>query len=256
MAPASNNLKRKNREADNEIPTGNAAIKKKIRDTERALRRPTLTAKVRLELERKLKALNFHSSEKLIDDFERTNAKKYHMVKHFERTKVNRKIKKAEKELKEAKSDEEKKSAQKLLDQLNIDLNYINHFPNTERYISLYPSSDSNEASSEEARKEIRDRIGAATKDGEFDEDAVRKHYRNKYRDHLVKSGKISAIEASADDIAALSGQKEEDQVKPNKKSKTAKASKEKAGKPNAVEKADVEQDDFFMANGDSDNEE
>lgn len=39
MAPASNNLKRKNREADSEIPTGNAAIKKKIRDTERALRR-------------------------------------------------------------------------------------------------------------------------------------------------------------------------------------------------------------------------
>jgi rRNA-processing protein Efg1 len=43
-----------------------------------------------------------------------------------ERTKVNRKIKKAEKELKEAKSDEEKNSAQKLLDELNIDLNYIN----------------------------------------------------------------------------------------------------------------------------------
>jgi len=63
-------------------------------------------------------------------------------------------------------------------------------------------------------------------KDGEFDEDTVRKHYRNKYRDHLVKSGKIPAIEASADDIAALNGQKEEEQVKPNKKSKTAKASK------------------------------
>jgi hypothetical protein len=63
-------------------------------------------------------------------------------------------------------------------------------------------------------------------KDGEFDEDTVRKHYRNKYRDQLVKSGKIPAIEASADDIAALNGQKEENQVKPNKKSKTAKASK------------------------------
>jgi len=30
----------------------------------------------------------------------------------------------------------------------------------------------------------------------------------------------------------------------------------EKAVKPSAVEKADVEQDDFFMANGDSDDEE
>lgn len=36
MAP---NLKRKNREVNDEIPTGNAAIKKKIRDTNRALQR-------------------------------------------------------------------------------------------------------------------------------------------------------------------------------------------------------------------------
>jgi hypothetical protein len=39
MAPASNTLKRKARESNDEIPTGNAGIKKKIRDTERALRR-------------------------------------------------------------------------------------------------------------------------------------------------------------------------------------------------------------------------
>lgn len=42
-----------------------------------------LTAKAKIELERKLKALKFHSSEKMIDDVERNNAKKYHMVKHF-----------------------------------------------------------------------------------------------------------------------------------------------------------------------------
>jgi hypothetical protein len=42
-----------------------------------------LSAKVKIELERKLKALKFHSSEKMIDDVERNNAKKYHMVKHF-----------------------------------------------------------------------------------------------------------------------------------------------------------------------------
>ena len=44
---------------------------------------PNLSAKAKLELERKLKALNFHASEKLIDDAERNNAKKYHMVRHF-----------------------------------------------------------------------------------------------------------------------------------------------------------------------------
>jgi hypothetical protein len=43
-----------------------------------------------------------------------------------ERTKVNRKIKKAEKQLKEADTEESKKDAQKILDVLNIDLNYIN----------------------------------------------------------------------------------------------------------------------------------
>jgi hypothetical protein len=32
---------------------------------------------VKIELERKLKALKFHSSEKMIDDVERNNAKKF-----------------------------------------------------------------------------------------------------------------------------------------------------------------------------------
>lgn len=49
---------------------------------------PNLSAKAKLELERKLKALNFHSSEKMIDDVERSNAKKYHMVRHFGKIKL------------------------------------------------------------------------------------------------------------------------------------------------------------------------
>lgn len=43
----------------------------------------------------------------------------------IERTKVNRKIKKSEKQLKEADTTEAKKEAQKTLTELNIDLNYI-----------------------------------------------------------------------------------------------------------------------------------
>jgi hypothetical protein len=67
-----------------------------------------------------------------------------------------------------------------------------------------------------------------AMRGGEMDVEAVRKYYRNKYRDHLVKAGKIPAIEASADDFAALNGSTVEDQSKPNKKSKTDKKSKGK----------------------------
>ncbi|CAO3663870.1 unnamed protein product [Umbelopsis vinacea] len=253
MAPASNTLKRKARESNDEIPTGNAGIKKKIRDTERALRRPNLSAKAKVELERKLKALNFHSSEKMIDDVERNNAKKYHMVRHFERTKVSRKIKKAEKELKDATSEKEKKSAQKTLDQLNTDLNYINHYPMTERYVSLYPTNDSNEGNSAVARKEIRDRIAEAMKKGEIDFDMVRKHYRNQYRDNLVKSGKVPAIEASADDLAALEGSHD---AEPRKKAKKEKSAKGKANKKAEEEKEEVEQDDFFVSKGDSEEEE
>ncbi|KAG2178176.1 hypothetical protein INT43_003429 [Umbelopsis isabellina] len=227
MAP---NLKRKNRELNDEIPTGNAAIKKKIRDTNRALQRDNLSAKVKIELERKLKALKFHSSEKMIDDVERNNAKKYHMVKHFERTKVNRKIKKAEKELKEADTDKAKKEAQKTLAELSIDLNYISHFPNTEKYVSLYPSQDSDEKSSAALRTEIRQRIVEAIKNGDIESEVVRKHYREKYRDHLVKTGKIPAIEASADDLINVRENSTEDKPKAAKKAKLDKKDKSECG--------------------------
>ncbi|CAM0139038.1 18S rRNA maturation protein [Umbelopsis sp. WA50703] len=249
MAP---NLKRKNKEVNDEIPSGNAAIKKKIRDTTRALSRDNLSAKVKIELERKLKALKFHSSEKMIDDVERNNAKKYHMVKHFERTKVNRKIKKAEKQLKEADTEESKKDAQKILDVLNIDLNYINHYPNVERYISLYPSQDSDEKVSNEEvstamRTEIRQRIAEAMKNGDIESDVVRKHYREKYRDHLVKTGKIPAIEASADDFINTSENSTEDKSKPAKKAKVDKKDKKKTKLATSEEDAHVKEDDFFV---------
>ncbi|KAJ2964961.1 hypothetical protein NQZ79_g211 [Umbelopsis isabellina] len=231
MAP---NLKRKNREVNDEIPTGNAAIKKKIRDTNRALKRDNLSAKVKIELERKLKALKFHSSEKMIDDVERNNAKKYHMVKHFERTKVNRKIKKAEKQLKEADTEEAKKEAQKTLAELNIDISYIN--------VSTY-----DEKSSAALRTEIRQRIREAIKNGDIESDVVRKHYREKYRDHLVKTGKIPAIEASADDLINARETSTEDKTKPAKKAKVDKKDKKKTKVIPSKKDAVVEEDDFFV---------
>jgi hypothetical protein len=144
----------------------------------------------------------------------------------------------------------------------------------TERYVSLYPTNDSNEGNSAVARKEIRDRIAEAMKKGEIDFDMVRKHYRNQYRDNLVKSGKVPAIEASADDLAALEGSHDAEPRKKAKKEKSAKGKRNRllprefvlyllivynAGKANKKaeeEKEEVEQDDFFVSKGDSEEEE
>lgn len=105
----------------------------------------------------------------------------------------------------------------------------------TERYISLYPTNDSNEGSSAVARKEIRDHIAEAMKNGDIDSEVIRKHYRNKYREHLVKTGKVPPIEASADDLAALEGTKTAEEGKPKKKAKRDKSSKGENYRPSPI---------------------
>jgi hypothetical protein len=75
-------------------------------------------------------------------------------------------------------------------------------------------------------RTEIRQRIAEAMKNGDIESDVVRKHYREKYRDHLVKTGKIPAIEASADDFINTSENSTEDKSKPAKKAKVDKKDK------------------------------
>lgn len=125
---------------------GSAKIKKKIRDIERLLRRDNIGADTRLENERALKALKVELEEAHARLNEREMAKKYHMVRFFERKKALRKLKQATKDLKKLEDDnaekKELKKARRVLKHAQIDMAYVLLFPKNEKYLSLYPNAN------------------------------------------------------------------------------------------------------------------
>lgn len=126
------------------ISGGSSKIKKKIRDIERLLKRDTIPADVRIDNERALKALHVELDNAQHNLKSKNNAKKYHMVRFFERKKAIRRLKQANSALHAAKSTENGKDVKKALkqvEQCQIDVAYIILFPMSEKYISLYPAT-------------------------------------------------------------------------------------------------------------------
>lgn len=153
--------------------SGSGKIKKKIRDTERLLKRDKLPANVRVDNERTLKALKVQL--KNIETQQKTKkiAKKYHMVRFFERKKATRQLKQAKKALEEAESSDDKKAIKKartVYKHKEVELAYTILFPKSSKYVSLYPNSDDKEEelnekakkglrATEEARKEFKKQV-------------------------------------------------------------------------------------------------
>lgn len=118
-------------------------LKKKIRDVERLLKRDSLNGTTRTENERKLKALKVQLDNSKVNLHAKKNAKKYHMVRFFEKKKAIRKLKQAMKTLEDAQKTEVKKDikkARKSVRSYEIDVVYTILFPKSEKYISLYPN--------------------------------------------------------------------------------------------------------------------
>lgn len=143
--PPKGNINKKSHTSDlsKVLASGSGKIKKKMRDIQRLLTRPTLPADVRVNNERTLKALEVQLNNVVHKSKEKKNAKKYHMVRFFERKKAIRLLKQAKKSLEEAESNEDKKAAKKariLLKHKEIDVAYCILFPKSEKYISLYPN--------------------------------------------------------------------------------------------------------------------
>lgn len=124
------------------IDAGSNKIKKRIRDLERLLskKRDILPDTIILEKERTLEALKLELENAKLKQIAKENAKKYHMVRFFERKKALRGYKKALKLLGDTEDDSK---AQKDLQEKKIDLCYVVNFPKTEKYIALYPNKDS-----------------------------------------------------------------------------------------------------------------
>ncbi|OZJ03653.1 hypothetical protein BZG36_03930 [Bifiguratus adelaidae] len=182
---------------DDALPDSFSKIKKRIRDTERTLRRDNVTAKQRNELTRKLRAMQLLMIDKQVDELERKMATKYHKVKFFERKKVERKLKQLR--LDKGAEDNEQK-----IHDLEVDLNYIRYYPKTEKYISLFPESPEQEASeSLEKKQVIRQYIANAMEKDALEIDNLWSIFREEAKERFKKQASLKDVELEAENAPA-----------------------------------------------------
>lgn len=106
----------------------------------------TLDPKVRQNMEKRLATLLEESSENRKKHIEKKYAVRYHKVRFFERIKIERKIKKLKKALRESQDESWKDKLSRELTLATEDLEYILHFPKGEKYVSLLKDSEDPEA--------------------------------------------------------------------------------------------------------------
>ena len=143
-------------------------VKKQIRDINRLLTRPTLPADIRVAKERQLKALQLALQEQSSAQVERKMAQQYRMVKFFERKKAMRRVKQAQVAMEKAKDEKEYAAALSRLREARMDLNYIVYYPKDQKYMALYPTSETSDpqtlAGKMTIRKKINEKILAEAK--------------------------------------------------------------------------------------------
>ncbi|KAJ7125398.1 hypothetical protein C8R44DRAFT_783013 [Mycena epipterygia] len=143
-------------------------LKSSLRQTRRLLAKDNLAADVRVETERRLKALEADLEVAELGKKERALAVRYHKVKFFERQKVVRKLNQTKKKIAASDTPE----LQSTLHELRVDLNYILHYPKTKKYISLFPpelrKGETQEPSSDAGRDEVRTWIRSQMEGGEL----------------------------------------------------------------------------------------
>ncbi|KAJ6631369.1 hypothetical protein B0H10DRAFT_1978409 [Mycena sp. CBHHK59/15] len=143
-------------------------LKSSLRQTRRLLAKDNLAADVRVETERRLKALEADLEQAEASKKERALAVRYHKVKFFERQKVVRKLNQTKKKI----TASDTPQLQSALKELRVDLNYILHYPKTKKYISLFPpelrKGEEVELPVDPAREEVRSWIGTQMENGEL----------------------------------------------------------------------------------------
>ncbi|KAI5964345.1 uncharacterized protein KGF55_002287 [Candida pseudojiufengensis] len=213
------------------INTGSSSkLKKKIRDIERLLKKAEepnskLPANKKVEYSRALKGLKIELEQSQLNLKQKTNATKYHMVRFFERKKAIRKLKQIRKTFEEVQKTEVKKDIKKVRKQLRhgeIDLLYVVLFPKSEKYISLYPSSNDEDLNDPNVKAGLRKT------------DARRTEFK-KQVENLLKENKLTF---TIDDI--LQGKQIKTLEIEHKPTKEIDAPETK------VESKEEEEDDFF----------
>ncbi len=139
---------------------GSSSLGSRIRGLQRTLAHSgeSMSAAARKEKEEEIASLRALSEDRKRRERERTLAKKYHMVKFFERRKLERRLqalKQQEERKKVSKEDVEAKRKA-----LEDDLFYVANFPKDIPYVALFPSGghdDESRAKVEKLRKRIRE---------------------------------------------------------------------------------------------------
>ncbi|WVO24967.1 rRNA-processing protein EFG1 [Cryptococcus decagattii] len=121
---------------------GLSKLKSSIRQTKRLLAKENLEPGLRVSTQRRLTSLEADLAAAERREVEKKNGAKYHKVKFFERQKLVRLIRRFNRKLLDSETSSKKRSKheEELLD-ARIMLNYVLHFPNTQKYISLFPSN-------------------------------------------------------------------------------------------------------------------
>ncbi|PIA18796.1 hypothetical protein COEREDRAFT_79368 [Coemansia reversa NRRL 1564] len=153
-------------------PNSLSACKKQIRDVSRLLNREGLPSTARVELERRLKALTIQKTQLTNSQKDKANASRYHMIKFFERRKVERMLKRIDKQLKQDIAENSQKLVAEKQDLL-VSLNYTIYYPNEFKYISLFPAdSSSTTEDTAEKRDSIRLSVRKAMEKGDLPKDS------------------------------------------------------------------------------------
>jgi rRNA-processing protein Efg1 len=175
--------------------SGGSSVRGKIRGLQRLLahRGDSMTATARAAKEAEITSLLALADDRTRRERERELAKKYHMVKFFERRKIERRLQVIAAKAAKPGADDGELSVQRKI--LEDDLFYVRNFPKDIPYVSLYPSSGHSDAS-RAAVVAVRSRIA----EGPAVADAVPS---SPSRDEIDRDGTHSAPEPDAPPPAA-----------------------------------------------------
>ncbi|KAF8678900.1 rRNA-processing protein Efg1 [Rhizoctonia solani] len=197
----SENKARKYNKKSNPDEPGVQKVKSAIRQTRRLLAKESLAADVRIASERRLKSLEGDLAKAEMRRKERKMAMRYHKIKFFDKQKVNRKIAQTKRALEAPDLDKkERKKLQKELLSHRVDLNYILNHPKLDKYIGLYPSSESNDDRTDKLREERRLLVRQAMERGEMDAEPENRRSNGNGQVEELDGGGSAELGASDDD--------------------------------------------------------
>lgn len=155
---------------DNNKTKQTRSLKNKLRDVQRLLKKSDLPATVRVVQERMLDVLQDTIKEKAKEGKEKSIMKRSKKVKFFEKRKLFRKYKTCLKELKECNEDEARNALQKELQDIKLKWNYVIHFPEDTKYISLFPLTSYTNVEVRQKQEQILQVISEKVASGELDD--------------------------------------------------------------------------------------